>query len=119
MTSTKFVIRNSIFAFGLLCLLTSGALAMGGQAPAKDQSKYKVEILKMEVVNAPSSFEVSLPKKALIISTGDYKEIKDGLEAKGFKVTVVAKIGNIKAKDYDAIVVVGPKLGERALRGLK
>jgi hypothetical protein len=109
----------SILVFSIYALSPSPSFAMGS-APAKTEPKYKVDILKMEVVGKPSTIEVTLPRKALIISTGDYKDIKDGLEAKGYQVTVLAKVGRkVKAKDYAAIVVVGQTLGQRALWGLK
>jgi hypothetical protein len=40
------------------------ALAMGGPAPSKEKPKYKLEILKVELVGQPSTAEVALPKKS-------------------------------------------------------
>ena len=102
----------------VLCLLVVFSVLAMGSAP-KQEPKYKLEILKTEFVNPLATFEAMSSKKALIVSTGYYKEIKEALEAKGFKVTVTAKISGIKAKDYDAIVVIGQKLGKLALQGLK
>lgn len=104
-----------VCAFSLL--IVSSALAMGS-AP-KPEQKYKLDVLKLEVVSPLATFEAMSSKKALIVSTGHYKEIEQALEAKGFSVTVVAKTKNIKAADYDCIVVVGEKLGQLALKGLK
>ena len=37
-----------------LVILTSSVFAMGGKPPEKEKPKYKLEILKMEVVTAPA-----------------------------------------------------------------
>jgi hypothetical protein len=49
----------------ILLFLAQPALAMGGPAPSKEkeQPKYKVEILKMEIVSQPVTHEVTAPKK--------------------------------------------------------
>ncbi len=106
---------RKIVTLAFCLLIAVPVLAMG----SKPEPKYNVEITKMEVVSPLATFETMSSKKALIVSTGYYKEIKEALEAKGFAVTVVAKTRDIKAKNYDCIVVVGSKLGEAALGGLK
>jgi hypothetical protein len=57
-----FVIGHLTLLLSLLCL-AQPALAMGS-APAKEQPKYKLEVLKLEVVGQPSTPEVAAPKKA-------------------------------------------------------
>ncbi len=110
--------RKIFFALGACLLAVSFALAMGGPAP-KPEQKPKLEVLKMEIVSPLATFEAMGSKKALIVTTGYYKEIEQALAARGFSVTVVAKTRGIKASDYDCIVVVGEKLGKLALNGLR
>jgi hypothetical protein len=42
------------FALLLIIAYATSALAMGGPAPKEEEPKYKLEILKMEVVTAPA-----------------------------------------------------------------
>ena len=56
------VIGHWSLLLALLCL-AQPALAMGS-APAKEQPKYKLEILKMEVIGQPATREVVAPKKS-------------------------------------------------------
>ncbi len=107
--------KKAAFAFCAALLIVPAALAMG--TPPKPE--YKVDITKVEYVSPLATFEAMSSKKALIVSTGQYKEVKAALEAKGFTVTVVAKAAGVNAADYDCLVVVGEKLAGQALRGLK
>ncbi len=107
--------KKIIGALAVCSLIASAALAMGS-AP---KPEYKVDITKVEFVSPLATFEAMSSKKALIVSTGQYKEIKQALEAKGFNVTVTAKAKDLKAADYDCLVVVGEKLEAQALKGLK
>ncbi len=110
--------RKIFFALCACLLAASFVLAMGGPAP-KPKQKPGLEVLKMEVVNPLATFEAMTSKKALIVTTGYYKEIEQALAARGFKVEVVAKTKGIKAADYDCIIVVGEKLEAAALKGLR
>ena len=105
---------------------------MGGKPPAKEEPKYKLEILKMEIVPAFSvSPEALSSKKVLmIIASKDFQDQefskpKALLEAKGVKITIASTtlkeaigmygskakpdilIENAKAADYDAVVFIG------------
>jgi hypothetical protein len=57
-----FYILHFALLMALLCF-AQPALAMGS-APKKEEPKYKVEILKMEVVSQPATKEVSKTKKS-------------------------------------------------------
>lgn len=115
-------------------LLANSVFAMGGAPPKKEEAKYKIEILKMEVVTAPASAysakDLSSKKVLLIIAPKDFQDQefskpKEILEARGVKVTVASSttkistgmygkkvkpdiaLKNAKATDYDAVVFVG------------
>ena len=109
--------KKMFFALCACSLIAAAALAMG--AAPKPAAKPGLQVLKMEIVSPLATFEGMSSKKALIVTTGYYKELKQALEAQGFKVTVTAKVDHTKATDYDAIVVVGEKLEAAALKGLK
>jgi hypothetical protein len=53
----------SFLVFIILLAVSPATQAMGGKAPAKEEPKYKLEILKMEIINGPSTTEVTVPKK--------------------------------------------------------
>jgi hypothetical protein len=53
----------SLLVFSIYALSLTPALAMGS-APKKEEPKYKVEILKMEIVSQPATKEVSKTKKS-------------------------------------------------------
>ena len=106
-----------------------------GKSPVKEEPKYKLEILKMELVS-PSADAV-LPenklnaKKVLMViapkdfQDQEYAKPKALLEAKGIKVTVASAskqtatgmsglkvkpdvlIKDVRAADYDAVVFIG------------
>lgn len=102
--------------------------AMGSKP--KEESKYKLEVLKMEVVPAPPA-QVTVNKKVLMViaprnfQDKEFSKPKELLEAKGVKVTVASltrktaigmygarvtpdiAIKDAKATDYDAVVFVG------------
>jgi len=124
----NFALCTLIFAL----LFSSVAWAMGGKPPAKVEPKYKLEILKMEIVPAvPSSPEGLSSKKVLMIlapkdfQDQEFSKPKDLLEAKGVKVTIASTtlkeaigmygskvkpdilIKDAKAADYDAVVFIG------------
>ena len=117
-----------------ILVLANVAIALGGKPPAKEEPKYKLEILKMEVITAPSpSYEVKKlsSKKVLIIiapknfQDQEFSKPKGLLEAKGVKITIASSTTNTaigvygtkvkpdisikdaKAADYDAILFVG------------
>lgn len=131
------LVLSRVRAFGIwslviIWLLVFGywsfpAGAMGGK-PAKQESKYKLEILKMEVVPLPAA---PFPKKVLMViaprdfQDEEFSKPKELLEAKGVEVKVASltretaigmygtkvtpdiSMKNAKATDYDAIVFVG------------
>lgn len=106
----------------------SPASAMGNKP--KEEPKYKLEILKMEVVSVPPS-QVSLNKKALLViapkdfQDKEYSRPRAILKAKGVEVTVASTatrtavgmggmqvkpdilVKNARAADYDAVVFIG------------
>ncbi|MBN3033014.1 MAG: hypothetical protein JW873_02855 [Candidatus Saganbacteria bacterium] len=53
----------SILACSIYALVSSPALAMGS-VPAKEQPKYKLEVMKMELVRQPPTAEVKAPAKS-------------------------------------------------------
>jgi hypothetical protein len=55
----------SILLFSIYTLALTPALAMGS-APKKEEPKYKVEILKMEIVSQPATKEAATPKKSTV-----------------------------------------------------
>ena len=110
------------------------AWAMGGKPPVKEEPKYKVEILKMEVVTSPTptyqTADLSSKKVLLVIAPKDFHDQefskpKEMLEAQGVKITVASSTTNTatgmygkkvkpdvalkdaKATDYDAVVFIG------------
>lgn len=111
------------------------AIALGGKPPEKEEEpKYKLEILKMEVITAPSlSYEVkalSSKKVLIIIAPKDFQDQefskpKQILEAEGAKIVVASStaktatgiygmkvkpditLKEAKATDYDAVIFVG------------
>jgi len=145
MTNYKLQITNNtknpifkILCFGIVWSLVLGiwsfALAMGGSPPASPEakSKYKLEVLKMELVPASSISELKLSGKKvlMVIAPKNFQDkefsIPKGIfEKAGVKVTVASlstdtatgmyglkvkpdiSIKNAKASDYDAIVFIG------------
>ncbi len=115
------------------------ASAMGGKPPAKEEPKYKLEILKMEVVPLSES-QVSLNKRVLLViaprnyQDKEYSRPRAILKAKGIEVTVASTttktavgmggmqvkpdilVKNARAADYDAVVFIGGD-GAAALAG--
>lgn len=103
---------------------------MGSKPPVKEEPKYKLEILKMEVVPVPSS-QVSLSKRVLLViapkdfQDKEYSRPRAILKAKGIEVTVASTtlktavgmsgtivkpdvlVKNARASDYDAVVFIG------------
>jgi len=49
------IIGRILFAFCILTFALSAAYAMGSKPPAKKEPKYKLEILKMEFITAPTA----------------------------------------------------------------
>jgi len=106
----------------------SFALAMASKPPSKEEPKYKLEILKMEVVPAP---QAQTSKKILMIiahknfQDREFSIPKGLLEKEGYQITVASSSlseaqgmsgGKVKpdillkeaiATDYDALVFVG------------
>lgn len=122
--------RISILGFSILILCVGPAMAMASKPPAQEESKYKLEILKMEVVPA-TQVEVKSPKKILMVIAPknfhdrEFSIPKNLFEKKGYQVTVASStlsettgmlgmkakpdilVKDAKATDYDAIVFVG------------
>jgi protease I len=98
----------------------------------KEEPKYKLEILKMEVVSAPApqAMDLSSKKVLMIIAPKDFQdkefsEPKKVLEAKGVKITVASTskksaigmygmkvmpdltLKEARAADYDAVLFIG------------
>jgi protease I len=111
-------------------MLLSPAGAMGAKPPAKEEPKYKLEILKMEFVNAPTPEAVSPRKILMVIPHRDFqdKELsipKSLLEKEGHKITIASSslseakgmlgmkikpdilLKTARAADYDAIIFIG------------
>jgi|GEM_PF-267135 len=106
----------------------SFVLAMASKPPIKEEPKYKLEILKMEVVPAP---QTQTPKKILMViahknfQDREFSVPKELLEKKGYLITIASSslseaqgmlgtkvkpdllLKEAKATDYDAIVFIG------------
>lgn len=138
MRNTKFKIQSSfekwnlirILGFSILAFSIGPAFAMAGKPPAQEESKYKLEILKMEVVPA-TQVEVKTPKKILMViapknfQDQEFSVPKKLFEKNGYQVTVASStlseatgmsrmkvkpdilVKDAKVADYDAIVFVG------------
>lgn len=126
--------RLAILLIGIL-LLSIPVQAMGGPAPEKkEKPKYKLEVLKMEIIPATlatSKAKTLSNKKILMVIApknfhdGEFAKPKAKFEAQGIKVTVASStdkpavgmygkkvkpdinIKDAKAADYDAVVFVG------------
>lgn len=112
----------------------SFAYALGGKPPEKEEPEYKLEILKMEVITAPSltyeTKKLSSKKILMIIAPKDFQDQefskpKQMLEAEGAKIVVASStlktatgihgmkvkpdltLKEAKATDYDAVIFVG------------
>ena len=128
-----------LFGFWILSFgFSSVAYAMGEKPPTPEaKSKYKLKVLKMEIIPASqanlTTFSVKKlsNKKALLIiapknfQDEEYTKIKNILESAGVKVTVAASstkiaqgmyakkvtptlnIKDAKATDYDTIIFIG------------
>lgn len=119
--------RKLSVCFCLLIALTIMVSAMGNRP--KEEPKYKLEILKMEVV--PAATVTMTGKSALLViapkdfQDQEYAVTRKMLEAKGIKVTVASAttrtatgmsglkvkpdlaISSARAADYDAVVFIG------------
>ena len=116
-----------LFSLVILIALASTVSAMGNKP--KEEPKYKLEILKMEIVPAAT---VTMTGKSIlmVIAPKDFQDTefakpKEIFEARGIKVTVAssttktalgmngmkvkpdAAISDVRASDYDAVVFIG------------
>jgi len=122
-------------AFVIWCLvlgICSSAMAMGGNPPSqpKEEPKYKLQVLKMEVIPASQVKNLSSKKVLMVIAPKDfhdqeYAKPREILESKGAQITVASStkktavgmygmkvtpdvsLSDIKASDYDAILFIG------------
>ncbi|MBU1026831.1 MAG: DJ-1/PfpI family protein [Candidatus Margulisbacteria bacterium] len=120
--------RLIIYALTLTIVLSSTLFASG--EPAPKQSKYKLEVIKMELVPAKEPQTLTKKKVLMVIPPQDFhdKELsvpKEMLEAKGATVTIASSttkpakgmyglivtpevlLKDAKVADYNAVVFVG------------
>ncbi len=125
-------ISKTFVVWSLVLGICSSALAMGGNPPAqpKEAPKYKLQVLKMEVIPASQVKNLSSKKVLMVIAPKDfhdqeYAKPREILESKGAQITVASSskntaigmygmkvtpdvsLSDVKASDYDAILFIG------------